>query len=187
MENKLSVLFPDSANRVVEWNKTFRDGGLPTVEEQVPLVVEELKELFKATEESDVVGMLDGIADIFVTGAMLEHIDPEHTFSGVAYTQVDAGIRAFGHTIITEAIMEVLDSNDTKFVHINNGTYKDEKHLKAMISEEIKRLTKEHNIDVGGKVVGENVVFIDVNGKLRKPYCYRSPNLKEILVRHGVL
>ncbi|QDP59482.1 MAG: hypothetical protein GOVbin4162_56 [Prokaryotic dsDNA virus sp.] len=178
------ILFPDSSRQVVEWNQIARSAP-PSIEDQEKIVKEEIKELHQAIEDEDILEVLDAFADIFFTAAYLEHLDPDNNLCQKAVSLVNSGIRSLGHAVITEAIMEVIESNYTKFVNINRAPYKhDESSLYQMIATEEERIGRECGMDVRGVVLGDYLVFLDENNKVKKPFTYLEPKLEPILETH---
>ena len=181
--DSLKMLFPESYKRVVKWNEIARNTP-PSQEDQETLVLEEMKELSEAVEEGDIVGAVDGVCDIFVTGAYLEEIAPDSDVAKKALATVLAGINVLGHIFVADALLEVLDSNDSKFVDISARIYEDSAKVENLISSEIDRLSLGTGLDIRAEVKHDKVVFLDQNNKIRKPFCYRKPHLEGIVDKY---
>ena len=71
-------LMNKQAQRVIEWNKTFRNGDenftYKDKRTQTNLVIEEADELLKALNEDDVIETIDAICDLFVVASYLIYI-----------------------------------------------------------------------------------------------------------------
>ena len=180
---ELKTLFPDSYQRVLAWNAVARETP-PTIQQQEEYTAEEIKEFIVAEQENDIVEMLDAVADIFVTGAYLEHLDPENQYTKASQIIVESAAQVLGHSLVTECILSVLDSNDSKFVNVSHSVYQDSKRLEALLESEKARLELQHNLHIHYVIRNGKAVFLDENNKIRKPFCFVNPHIADIVDRY---
>lgn len=178
------TLFPDSFRRVVEWNTVAR-ATPPTIEEQEKIVLEEIKELSTAVDEEDLKEVVDALADIFFTAAYLEELSPDNPLVDKSLTTLLSGINCLGHAVVTDAILEVVESNYTKFVNIKKAPYViNQDSVTTMVKTEEKVLSVRYGLEVIGYLIGDYVVFRDENNKVKKPFTYIPPDIESVIERH---
>ena len=177
---ELKPLFPDSYQRVLRWNEIARNEP-PTIKQQIGYTKEEIREFAVAEQENDIVEMLDAVADIFVTGAYLEHLDPENEYTKAAQLIVETSAEVMGHTLVTECILNVLDSNDSKFVDVSQY---DANQLEFVLDVEKAILELQHGLGIHYIIRNGYAIFLDENNKIRKPSCFVEPDIADIVDRY---
>lgn len=177
---ELKTLFPDSYQRVLRWNEIARNEP-PTIEQQIEYTKEEIREFAVAEKEGDIVEMLDAVADIFVTGAYLEHLDPENEYTKAAQLIVETSAEVMGHALVTECILNVLDSNESKFVDVSQY---DSNQLEFLLEVEKARLELQHGLGIHYVIRNGYAIFLDENNKIRKPSCFVDPDIADIVDRY---
>lgn len=187
MPLKLKELAPECFNRVVAWNETARSTP-PTQEQQEEYCNEEADETLKAIQENDLVEILDGVADMFVTGAYLEHLYPDSELLEDIQKSFEWACKTIGHDAALEVLMEVLDSNDSKFVDVSAKMYQDDpKKLETLITSEIERIKKQYGCkEVVCTQRNGKLVFTDENNKIRKPFTFVEPDISSVIRKYGV-
>ena len=130
-----------------------------TIEQQAELIREEVNETILAAYQSNYVGLVDGVADIFVTFAgLLQKLE----------------VLGYYNDSATDAVCE---NNLTKFVSL------DHPDLDRIIVD-TKQLYQQRGIQVKTEVNLEHSVMIFKNaetGKILKPSNYKSVNLVDFV------
>lgn len=192
--------FLNCYHRVIKWNLTANNGKCNysenSIKQQYILVKEEAEELLKAIKEKNAIDFLDAWCDLFVVLSYYVHLTQNSgvirfvSFKGIisineivedilscpdlfALNDVCTALHTYkgdGY----HALLEVLDSNDSKFPSVKN--YRDEKELEKECAE-IELKSKGRYKNVTYTIYNGLVIFKDSNNKIMKPSSYREPNL----------
>lgn len=200
--------FSAPMNHVIEWNAIARNGkhdfNQDVIDFQITLVEEESQELEEAIETSNKVLALDGLCDMFVTGAYWYFLENKSVAGGfnilpplkgldyVLAAKTDLKNRSsymFMASVCSmlqlfngnseDALLEVLASNDSKYplVKGHEGSPED---MCIWIEDEYKG----KHTGVTYKIVKDSkgdkrYVFFNDKGKIVKPKSFFEPNLKQ--------
>lgn len=162
---------------VIEWNNICRKEPICETLQQL-IVEEELKEYGKAVEEQDFVEIFDAIADIYFTGAYMEHLYPNNVTVNLYKAVVEQAIEDYGYDLVAEVIEEVIRSNYTKFTPYDNAGNTDPNKEREYIEDKTNDFIRVY-VNKG------YFVYLNERNKVMKPSHYVAPDIKSILNKYN--
>ena len=171
------------AEWVFQWNDRCR---AVEIEKQIiaqkKIHIEELSEFHNGIQAGDLVEILDGCCDVFVTGIELHRLTGESEYLDQVSNTIDEALNYYSLEIIEHALGEVLASNDTKYLHISSYPTEIERSIQ---SAWIEKNRSNHTGSVNAYFIEHDgdywIHFRDDNNKIMKPQGFVPVDLTKFI------